>query len=247
MNGQEGNNVAALVDGGLLGAAGTALLLRQGGTRPTVVLQPSGTTEGQPVVLVQQADLSQLTSLLSQILDSLQSQAALRQIQVQTQLMPSFITPSDLNSIIQASGKSGISLPLSQVAVLVPANGQVTVELRVPTNQVDIQQAPLLLTSDYYDANITVNIYVDGRLNAVTPSGISLTGPTRVNFGQYYVKRQSVTIDITNGTAKSITVSYQVQPLLISSALYDNFYARVIEYSVEHLGNIARQMGGTGL
>lgn len=239
------NDGMALVGAGLLGGAAAAMLLRPREQTEEQISAPAvaparqlaASAEGKP------NDLRAIGVLLQQILDTLRQQ----QIQASPQVAPSipaFISVEDLNKMLQAAGRPGTSFPVYRVATLVPASSKVTLTLNVPRPYVDTRQTPLELSSDYYDPGITVNIFVDVRRQSVTPNGIALTGPTRVDFGQFYVKRSAITIEITNNTLQGATVSYQVQPALMLETIYDGFYQPIIGYGLRQLGNMARAMGG---
>jgi len=154
-------------------------------------------------------------------------------------------SPEQLNQIIQAAAKRGSTrFPVYRAAVLVPAGSTVQYMLNMPSGFVDTRKSPLELTSDLYDPNLTVNIYVDELENRVTPNGLAFTGPINIDFGEFYVKRQWVLMEFINNAGVDATVTFQVQPALLHVSLFEDWYRPIIEYTMDYLSNISQKMGG---
>lgn len=160
--------------------------------------------------------------------------------------LPPIVNPDDLNKIVQAASRDGSTMfPFNRATVLAPAGNQVTLELTLPPNFVDTRMEPLTISSDYYGNDIIVDVYADSYDRRVTPDGIRLTGETRINFGQYYLKNNSVILVVTNNSSLDATITYEIQPALLHRTVYEDWYRPIIDYSMRQLGEVSEYMGGS--
>jgi len=162
-------------------------------------------------------------------------------INIIAQMKPGMIfvplDPEGLNGAIQAMRLKGqTTFPMSRVAWACPAGVTTNFTLTVPANFVDTRRY-CRLTSDFYDPNVIVNIFVDDTL--ATPQGIALTGATTVDFGEFYVKTISIRIQTANGTATPAVVSLEIVPSLLEKSFYEEFYAPIMEYMYKSLLEVA--------
>lgn len=147
------------------------------------------------------------------------------------------LDPEALNGAIQAMRLKGQStFPMTRVAWACPAGVTTNFTLTVPVGYVDTRRL-CRLTSDFYDPNIVVNIFVDDTL--VTPQGIALTGAAAVDFGEFYVKTLSIRIQTTNGTGVPAVVSLEIVPSLLEKSFYENFYAPIMDFMHKSLLEVA--------
>lgn len=96
----------------------------------------------------------------------------------------------------------------------------------------------LTITSDFYDPNIIVEVFADGQ--PVTPWGITLTGPCDVSYADYYVKKVSVRIRVTNSTAFNAVLSEMCYGHMLEQTFYNEFYAPIMEYTYQMLEAIVK-------
>lgn len=149
------------------------------------------------------------------------------------------LEPQLLNRAIQAMRHQGkASFPAIRLAWSCPAGAITDFPIDLAANTIATCNF-WELSSDYYDRNIVVNVYVDDGL--VTPSGIALTGPTKVNYGEYYIKRRGVLISTDNPTATDAILSYEGQGCFLEKSFYEEFYAPIIDYMHRVLEGVAYQ------
>jgi hypothetical protein len=147
------------------------------------------------------------------------------------------LDPEGLNGAIQAMRLKGQTMfPMTRLAWACPAGVTTDFTLTVPANYIDTRRS-CRLSSDFYDPNIIVNIFVDDTL--ATPQGIALTGATTVDFGEFYVKTLSIRISTANGTAVPAVLSLEMVPSLLEKSFYETFYAPIMAYMYAQLKEVA--------
>jgi len=144
--------------------------------------------------------------------------------------------PEALNGIIQAMRLKGMTqFPQSRLAWAIPLGVTTDFTLTLPLNYIDTRRF-CLITSDFYDPAIVLNIFVDGEL--ATPQGVAITGPSTIDFGEFYVKHQDIRFSTVNGTAVNAVMSLQIVPALMEKSFYDEFYAPLLSYMYNQLKEV---------
>jgi len=161
-------------------------------------------------------------------------------ITVITEMKPGLVfmplDPEGLNGAIQAMRLKGMTMfPQTRLAWAIPAGVTTDFTLTMPLNYVDTRRV-CVITSDFYDPAIVLNIFVDGELT--TPQGIAITGATPVDFGEFYVKRESIRLSTLNGSAVNAIMSLQIAPSLMEKSFYDEFYAKLMGYMYTQLKEV---------
>jgi hypothetical protein len=147
------------------------------------------------------------------------------------------LDPEGLNGAIQAMRLKGMTMfPQTRLAWAIPAGVTTDLILTVPVNYVDTRRA-CLITSDFYDPAIVLNIFVDGEL--VTPQGVAITGATTIDFGEFYVKHDNIHLSTLNGSPVNAVMSLQVVAALMEKSFYDEFYTPIINYMYAQLKEVA--------
>jgi len=147
------------------------------------------------------------------------------------------LDPEGLNGAIQAMRLKGMTMfPQTRLAWAIPAGVTTDFILTVPVNYVDTRRG-CLITSDFYDPAIILNIFVDNEL--VTPQGVAITGATTIDFGEFYVKHDNIRLSTLNGSPVNAVLSLQVVPALMEKSFYDEFYTPIINYMYAKLKEVA--------
>lgn len=150
-------------------------------------------------------------------------------------LVPS--SPRDVNHIIQAMGLHAVSFfPTTKVSFACPAGVITDLVLPMPVGYY-ATCTDYVLTSDFYDPNIAVSVLVDGE--NTTPVGIALTGPTSMEYAEYYVKKVEAIVRVTNDTLINAVVSFQIFACFVQIGFYNSFYKPVIDYMYYALQGVA--------
>jgi len=150
------------------------------------------------------------------------------------------IGPETLNRQLQAAAhkfRGEFDIPNYRLTFAVPAGGEVSVPFPLAPKWVCTRRSPLHFDSDYYDKDLTVDVYCDNKL--VNPSPLRLTAPFDVDFGIYYVKKKRVDITITNDTDTDANVTFQVIPNLIRESMYREWYKPLIDKAYDMLTKFA--------
>lgn len=163
-------------------------------------------------------------------------------IVIEPTIVPGLISiplePKSLNHTIQAMALHGSSFfPTIRVTWVCPAGTITDFPLPIPEGFV-ATCTDYGLSSDFYDPNITVNIYVDDRL--LTPFGIALTGPQDMEYAEYYIKHKEVFVQTINNTATDAQLSFDVFACFLEKSFYEEFYAPLIQYAYSALQGVAR-------
>jgi len=191
--------------------------------------------------------LHQIRLQLDSIIEALSSIGEVGEV-YEKEVLPTFISPDDLNDAIQSAARTGDTLfPYYQVVTLVPVGQSVTITLNVPQNFVDTRKRPLVIVSDNYSQDVTIDVYVDNDKQRVTASSIPLTDETTIDFGQYYIKRNNVKLIFTNNSDVDTLITCKVQPALLQSTIYEDWYKPILDYGMKKLNAISAKMGGLKL
>jgi hypothetical protein len=144
--------------------------------------------------------------------------------------------PETLNGIIQAMRLKGLTMfSQTRLSWAIPFGVTTDFTLTLPLNYVDTRRF-CLITSDFYDPAIILNIFVDGEL--ATPQGVAITGPTTIDFGEFYVKHQDIRFSTANGTVVDAVMSLQIVTALMEKSFYDEFYSPLMSYMYEQLKEV---------
>ena len=144
--------------------------------------------------------------------------------------------PEALNGIIQAMRLKGLTMfPQTRLAWAIPAGVTTDFTLTNPANYVCTRRLGLI-TSDFYDPLIVLNVFVDGEL--ATPQGVAITGASAIDFGEFYVKHTDIRFSTLNGSATNAIMSLQIVPALMEKSFYDEFYAPLISYMYNQLKEV---------
>ena len=147
--------------------------------------------------------------------------------------------PETLNGIIQAMRLKGMTMfPLTRLAWAIPAGVTTDFTLLNPVNYVCTRRLGLI-TSDFYDPAVILNIFVDGEL--VTPQGVALTGAITIDFGEFYVKHTDIRFNTVNGTVTNAIMSLQIVPALMEKSFYEEFYAPLMSYMYAQLKEVVSE------
>ncbi len=230
---QRGNPDGALVI--LSGAALAAAILTLLAVRPAKAAAPD---EKLDFIVESQSLIAQELQRLVQIGEQLIGEVP---IVIEPKIMPSLVSiplePALLNRAIQAMRHQGKAwFPTLKLAWSCAAGAITDFPLDLPANTIATCNF-WELSSDFYDPDIVVNVYVDDGL--VTPNGIALTGPTKVDYGEYYVKSRGVFISTNNPTATDAILSYEGQGCFLEKSFYEEFYAPIIDYMHRVLEGVA--------
>lgn len=151
------------------------------------------------------------------------------------------VEPETLNRMLQAASHrlspEDLAIPNFRLPVFVPAGGSVKIPFPLPPGKLCTRRAPLRFESDYYDPNITIDVYCDEK--KVNPYPLVLTGPFEADFGIYYTKKLRVDIVINNKTSVDALVTFQVIPHIISEKLYNEWYRPLVDVVFDVLSGIA--------
>ncbi|MBA7612424.1 hypothetical protein ES703_19660 [subsurface metagenome] len=148
------------------------------------------------------------------------------------------LEPRVLNHVIQAMGLHAMSFfPTTKASWVCTAGATTCLPLPMPDGYIAVC-TDYILSSDFYDPNITVNVYVDDRLT--TPFGIALTGLTAMEYAEYHVKYKDVLVEVINASAFDAQVSFQVFACFVQKSFYEEFYRPVINYIWKALEEVAR-------
>lgn len=156
--------------------------------------------------------------------------------------------PEVINSIMQAyAGEhpGEFFFPNYQLTFLVPAGNTVTFVYKLPANFVCTRQKYNKISSDYYHPDITVMLYVDDR--PVTPYPASLAQPLAFDYGEHYVKRQNVTIKMTNNSTRDAHLTFFTFCSIIHVDVYERWYRLLVEKQVDCLNACVLERGGRQL
>jgi len=125
------------------------------------------------------------------------------------------------------------TFPTYSVTWLAPAGGTGSLSLTLPAGWYGVHRSPIRLTStnaagaEYYHRDITANVFADGVL--VNPSPLSLTGPVEVEWGQFYLKKVGIEIQVTNGTATDAYITMWVRATFLRRELYETFFRPLVK------------------
>lgn len=157
------------------------------------------------------------------------------------------IDSGKLNDILQAASRQGDTQYLTNSFTLeTPTMTTDVLSMGIPNGFVCVEMQPIEITSDIYDPDITVNVYIDG-FNLYTPGlpgGLTLTGPVTVYVGDHFVKRNAVIIELINNSAFDAIFTIKIKTAMISSYIYEDWYSRIIDGSLNALSEIAMLNGG---
>ncbi len=154
-----------------------------------------------------------------------------------------------LNTILQTLALTGMSQnPNYRLTIAVLAGETVIFPFNLPGGYYCTKRTPIMFYADYYDTNITINVWVDEGYN-VTPFGMSVYpgGVITVNFGEFWLKKRLVTIKIDNKSIRDTNITFEVNPSLVSENLYRDWYSPIIEFTKSRLNDAAVLMGGTAI
>lgn len=156
--------------------------------------------------------------------------------------------PEIVNRIMQAYAgdrQGEFFFPNYQLTFLVPAGGAVTFVYNIPSNFICTRQKYSRILSDYYHPDITVMLYVDDA--SVTPYPASLAQPLEFDYGEHYVKRRNVTIEMTNDSARDAHLTFFTFCSIIHVDIYERWYRLLIEKHVDCLNACTIEKGGRRL
>jgi hypothetical protein len=156
--------------------------------------------------------------------------------------------PETINRIMQAyAGErpGEFFFPNYQLTFLVPAGHTVVFVYNMPRNFVCTRQVGSKIRSDYYSPDIQVNLSVDGRV--VTPYPAALTEPFDFDYGEHYVKRRDVTIQMTNNSARDAHLTFFTFCSIIHVDVYERWYRLLIAEQVDCLNACTLEKGGRRL
>ncbi len=95
------------------------------------------------------------------------------------------------------------------------------------------------ITSDFYDPNIVLEVFIDEK--ALSPWGITLTGPIDISYGLFYVKLVSVRVVVTNNSLVNANISQLAYGTMLEKSYYQQFYAPIMQYVNSALEAVARE------
>ncbi len=156
--------------------------------------------------------------------------------------------PETVNRIMQAyAGErpGEFFFPNYQLTFLVPAGATVVFIYNIPANFVCTRQKYSKILSDYYHPDIAVMLYVDGA--SVTPFPASLAQPLEFDYGEHYVKRRNVTIQMTNNSARDAQLTFFTFCSIIHVDIYERWYRLLVEKQVDCLNECVLEKGGRRL
>ena len=166
---------------------------------------------------------------------------------VQVVLPP--ISPELLSEILRTMRWSGeVYFPHFRTVTHVPAGTQVVFHFKLPSGYYCTCPGPLVFESDYYNPNITLEVYVDGE--PITPLGalpIYPTGPIQFTYGGLWFKRVEVTIVYTNNSIRDVNISYAVDITMIRDFIFESYYKPLVEFTKERLSDMIVLGGGKQL
>ncbi len=231
---ERGGAGAALVGvgaGGVLGAAVGALLAARPAAAAPENEKLDYLVEGQ-LLMVQQ--LQRLVEIGEQLTGQVP-------IVIEPKIVPNLVTvplePRVLNHAIQAMGLHGVSLfPTTRATWLCPAGATTDIITPMPEGFV-ATCTDYILSSDFYDPNMLVSVFVDDRL--ITPFGLALTGVTPMEYGEYYVKHKDIRVSTFNNTAVNAQLSLTTYICLLEKSFYERFYHPIIKYMFSALEGVA--------
>lgn len=151
--------------------------------------------------------------------------------------VPSPLDPDALLHAIQAMAqepevKDQATFPTYSATFLAPAGGSGSLPLTLPAGWYGVHRSPVRLTSSdaagagYYHRDITADVLADGVV--INPSPLALTGPVEVEWGEFYLKKQGVEIQVTNGTATDAYITMWVRATFLTVELYDSFFRPLV-------------------
>ncbi len=162
-------------------------------------------------------------------------------IVIEPKIVPGLVSvpldPAILNRAIQAMRLKGKAwFPTTSFAWLCAAGAPTDYTITLPEGLLSTEREGLL-SSDFYDPNILVNVYADDE--RITPYPIQLTREIPMDFGEYFLKRRSVRFETINGTATDALLTWVKVSTIIEKSFYDEFYQPIIEYMYKALEGVA--------
>ena len=227
---QQGGLLSGLLAGGFLGTVLTIIATGKAQAAPA---------EGNWPYLLQLLEaIAEGVGRLVNIAEGFTGEAP--EIKIIAEMKPGMVfvpqDPETLNGIIQAMRLKGQTMfPQTRLAWAIPFGVTTDFTLTNPVNYVCTRRLGLI-TSDFYDPAIILNVFVDGDL--VTPQGVALTGATTIDFGEFYVKHTDIRFSTLNGTAVDAVMSLQIVPALMEKSFYEEFYAPLISYMYAQLKEV---------
>ena len=147
------------------------------------------------------------------------------------------LDPDILNKAIQAMRLRGKAwFPTFVQSWVCPAGMVTDLPLWLPAGMVCTNRI-CDLSSDFYDPDVTVTIYVDDEMITMQP--ITLTHAMPIDFGEYFIKHRSMLFSTTNNTATDALLTFTGTCCLLEKSFYEEWYSKIISFMFDTLSGVA--------
>lgn len=140
-----------------------------------------------------------------------------------------------LETVMIRLGLGRFSIPTWRTALACPAGVTTELPFNIPSGHVAYSRTPALISSDFYDPDIGVNVYSDAFLiNPLAP--MPLTGPFAAKMGEHVTQWTQLRFEVINGTVVDATLSFQVYLYLFDQSFWDSFATPMLDAIEGKLG-----------
>lgn len=123
------------------------------------------------------------------------------------------------------------------ITIAVPAGLTTQFALRLPANTVSITRTPLLITSDFYDPLLTVEVWVDESRNPITFGPLPISGPRAIHM-DFTVKKFGMDFQFVNGTIFNAVITLESTLFWIETSYFDEFYFPLVQKVFRTVSNL---------
>jgi hypothetical protein len=151
--------------------------------------------------------------------------------------------PAVLNEMLLSTENWGTVTPQLDRQIIAVAAGQTaTLVQPVPYGYVVSMMEPASYFATYYNPAITAIMTLDGHSTLVT--SFPVNGPGTISAGQYGTLRQSLMLEITNGSPFDTIVTYSAEALYIDAAFYASWNQALLTYGIDAMTDfVSNQIG----
>jgi len=136
---------------------------------------------------------------------------------------------NDFIDIMAVIHKWTITTPVIRSTILAQAGIITEAQVSIPTGMACTRSHPLIISSDYYDKDIIVHVYVDSEENDLTYGGLPLTDKISISMGKFFLKRNYLKFKIINNTTTDAYITVQFPCHMVSRRVVDLIFIELLK------------------
>ena len=148
------------------------------------------------------------------------------------------LTVENINDFIDVMAtihKWKILTPTIRTTFLCQAGTTTEAQVNIPLGMACTRSHPLIISSDYYDKDIIVHVFVDSEENDLSYGGLPLTDRIELAMGKFFLKRNYLKFRVINNTATDAYITVQFPCHMVSRRVVDYIFIRLLEVACKDI------------